>query len=143
MARKDVLKSMKTILVQRREALKQAIAGDDSLLKELTQAGGDIVDFASDTSFGELTSQLAEVEGRELRAVDVALQRMKEGTYGKCEACNCDIPLTRLQVLPYATFCIECKRKAEKAGVEPGAVVDWAAILDSPDDLPMNDVNIS
>ena len=142
MARKDVLKSMKSILVQRRDALKQAIAGDDSLLKELTQAGGDIVDFASDTSFGELSSQLAEVESRELRAVDVALQRMNEGNYGKCEACNCDIPLARLQVLPYATFCIECKRKAEKAGLEPGSVVDWAAILDSPDDLPLNDINV-
>lgn len=134
---------MKEVLVQRRVALQQAIAGDDSLLKELTQAGGDIVDFASDTSFGELSSQIAEVESRELRAVDVALTRMKEGKYGKCEACDCDIPVARLQVLPYATFCIECKRKAEKAGVEPGAVVDWSAILDATDDMPLNDFNIS
>lgn len=143
MGRKEVLKSMKDVLVQRRVALQQAIAGDDSLLKELTQAGGDIVDFASDTSFGELSSQIAEVESRELRAVDVALTRMQEGKYGKCEACNCDIPVARLQVLPYATFCIECKRKAEKAGVEPGTVVDWSAILEASDDMPLNDFNVS
>ena len=143
MARKDILESMKEVLVQRREALRQAINGDDRLLKELTQAGGDIIDFASDTAFGELSSQLAEVESRELRAVDVALERMQQGTYGKCEACNCNIPVARLQVLPYATFCIECKRKAEKAGVEPGAVVDWSKILDAPDDVAMNDFNIS
>ena len=143
MSRKEVLSSMKDVLIQRREALRQAINGDDSLLKELTQAGGDIIDFASDTAFGELSSQLAEVESRELRCVEVALERCQQGTYGKCEACNCNIPLARLQVLPYATFCIECKRKAEKAGVEPGAVVDWSAILDATDDVPMNDFNIS
>ena len=40
MARKDVLESMKEVLVQRGEALRQAVAGDDRLLKELTQAGG-------------------------------------------------------------------------------------------------------
>ena len=103
MARKDVLASMKDVLIQRGEALRQAVAGDDRLLKELTQAGGDIIDFASDTAFGELSSQLAEVESRELRAVENALERMREGTYGKCEACNCNIPIARLQVLPYAT----------------------------------------
>ncbi len=143
MARKDILESMREVLVQRRLALRQAINGDDRLLKELTQAGGDIIDFASDTAFGELSSQLAEVESRELRAVDVALERMREGTYGKCEACNCNIPAARLQVLPYATFCIDCKRKAEKAGVEPGAVVDWSKILDLPEDLPINDFKVS
>jgi RNA polymerase-binding transcription factor DksA len=47
-----------------------------------------------------------------------------------------------LQALPYATFCINCKRAAEKAGVEPGSVVDWSQILDNPD-LPLKDMDFN
>lgn len=145
MARKDSLKKMREILTKRRDALRQAISGDDSLLQELRQqSGGDVVDFASDSAFGELSSQLAEVETRELKFIELALEKMKAGTYGNCDACNRNIPLARLQALPYATFCINCKRAAEKAGVEPGAVVDWSQILDNPDvSLSDMDFNVS
>lgn len=131
MTRKTSLEEIRKILAQRRGALVQAMSGDDSLLKKFSQqSGGDVVDFACDSAIGELSSQLAEVENRELQHVEVALNKMKEGTYGKCDACNGNIPLARLQALPYAAYCIKCKRAAEKAGVEPGSVVDWSAILD-------------
>ena len=131
MTRKTSLEEMRKILIQRRDALVQAMSGDDSLLKKFSQqSGGDVVDFACDSAFGELSSQLAEVENRELQQVEVALTKMKEGSYGKCDACNTNIPLARLQALPYAVYCIKCKRAAEKAGVEPSTVVDWSTILD-------------
>ena len=145
MSRKKSLEEMKDILLQRRNALRQAIAGDDSLLREMSQkSGGDEVDFALESAHGEISSQLAEVESRELAYIENALKQFEENTYGKCEACKNNIPLARLQALPYATFCINCKLKAEKAGVEPGAIVDWSVILDgNADDLRMNDFNIS
>jgi DnaK suppressor protein len=140
MSRKSSIKEIQEILVQRRDALKQAMSGDDSLLKEMSQnSGGDVVDFASENSFGELSSQLAEVENRELRSVELALTKMKDGTYGKCDGCKSNIPLARLQALPYAAYCIKCKRAAEKAGVEPGTVVDWSLILDG--DFQSSDVD--
>lgn len=145
MSRKKSLEEMRDILVQRRNALRQALAGDDSLLKEMSQnSGGDEVDFALDCAHGEISSQLAEVESRELQYIENALKQFEENTYGQCEACKNNIPLARLQALPYATFCISCKLKAEKAGVEPGAIVDWSVILDgNADDLRMNDFNVS
>ena len=146
MARKDILKEMREVLTLRHDALRQALAGDDSLLKDLElNKGGDVVDFAMDSASGEISSQLAEVQSRELGNIVTALARMEEGSYGKCEACNGKIPIARLQALPYATCCIECKRKAEEAGVEPANVVDWSKILDSSgaDDLTINDFNIS
>ncbi len=145
MARKDILKKMEEILVRRRDALRQAIDGDDSLLQEFRKKhqGGDVVDFASDSAFGELSSQLAEVESRELKNVDGALKRIKDKSYGKCEACKKSIPITRLQALPYTSFCINCKRKAEDAGIEPGAVTDWSTILDSGDSVTDMDLNIN
>jgi DnaK suppressor protein len=140
MTRKSSLEEIRKILIQRRDALRQAISGDDSLLKKLgQQSGGDVVDFASDSAFGEISSQLAEVENRELNYVQLAIEKMKKGTYGKCDACNNNIPLARLQALPYATFCIKCKRAAELAGVEPESVVDWSSILDA--DYQSNDMD--
>ena len=145
MARKDSLTEMREILLERRTALRQAISGDDSLLREISQRqGGDEADFALDCAHGEINSQLAEASGRELTYVENALSRFEEKTYGKCEACNEQIPLARLQALPYATFCIECKRKAEQSGIEPGANVDWSVILDSGQDaLTDMDFNVS
>src|ERR1700748_3422080 len=92
MARKDALMSMRQILVKRRDALRKALAGDLSLLKELrAQTAGDLVDAALDSAQDEISSQLAEVESRELANVENALERMRSGNYGVCEGCNCKI----------------------------------------------------
>jgi DnaK suppressor protein len=117
MARRDAIKALRDVLLKRREALRRALSGDLSLLKELSdQSSGDVVDFALDSAHNEISSQLAEVESRELANVDMALERIREGTYGACESCNEQIPLARLQALPYATSCIDCQRELEKNG---------------------------
>jgi DnaK suppressor protein len=130
MARKDSLKKLKDVLVSRRDALKKALAGDLSALKDLAElTKGDLVDAASDAAQDEISSQLAEVESRELASIDAALERMKAGTFGKCEGCNSNIPLARLEALPSATCCIECQRKLEEYGHDGRSPIDWSVIL--------------
>ena len=146
MARKDAIINMKQVLIKRRDALRKALAGDLSLLKELReQTSGDMVDAALDSAQDEISSQLAEVESRELANIEKALERMREGYFGLCGACGCRIPLPRLQALPYAIYCIECQREAEKQGSEM-PVADWGRILDTggPDDkdLLLGDVEM-
>ena len=115
MIRKDALGKLRDVLVRRRDALRKAMAGDLSLLQEMRDQGpGDVLDAAVDTAQDELNSQLLEVESRELTHIEDALERLKEGTFGECEDCAKPIPLSRLQALPYATECIECKRKSER-----------------------------
>ena len=115
MARKDALMKLRDVLIRRREALRKALAGDLSLLRELSAEGGDVMDVAMDTANDEISSQLAEVESRELVRIDEALERMREGCYGDCDNCEKPIPLARLQAVPYATMCIDCQRKQDKA----------------------------
>jgi len=135
MARKEAITNLRQILIKRRDALRKALAGDLSLLNELRQqSGGDLVDVALDTAQDEISSQLAEVESRELSHIDKALDRMRKGAYGKCEGCESNIPLARLQALPYATFCIDCQREAEKQGLDTNQTADWSQILDSGSD---------
>ncbi len=47
-----------------------------------------------------------------LDKVDRALERVNEGGYGICESCGNSIPVERLDVLPYANFCVDCARKS-------------------------------
>jgi DnaK suppressor protein len=74
------------------------------------------MDAAYDSTQDEISSQLAEVESRELASIENALVRMKAGKYGVCEVCGCKIPMARLNALPYATMCIGCQRDLERSG---------------------------
>jgi DnaK suppressor protein len=146
MARKDAILSMYNVLIKRRDALRKALAGDLSLLKELrAQTSGDVIDAALDAAQDEINSQLAEVESRELASIEKALGRMREGEYGKCEACSERIPMARLNALPYATYCIECQRELEKYGEGGGGDADWGRLLDSDGgerDVSINDIEL-
>ena len=139
-SRKDSINKMRELLVTRRNALRKALAGDLSLLKQLReQTGGDVVDAALDAAQDEISSQLAEVESRELANIERALVLIKKGTYGVCEICGERIPLARLNALPYATSCIECQRAAETSGGANGQGGDWSRVLDTG----FSDVDVS
>jgi DnaK suppressor protein len=148
MSRKDAILSMRQVLVKRRDALRKALAGDLSLLKEMrAQTSGDMVDAALDSVQDEISSQLAEVESRELTRIEYALERMRSGQFGICEGCNTAIPMARLNALPYATYCIKCQREAERQGGSnsSSADVDWSRLLDSSGgdaDLSINDIEL-
>ena len=136
MARKDSLLNLRTILLRRRDALRSALAGDLSLLRELHgETTGDVVDAALDTAQDEISSQLAEVESRELAHIENALVRMKSGEYGACEICSKKIPMARLDALPYATMCIECQREIERSG---GMAATREAYDDSSADIEID-----
>lgn len=114
------LKKVRNLLIQRRDALRLSLAGDATALSKLKETVGDEMDAAFDTVTGETTSQLAEVESRELAEICNAIDRIDSGDYGKCEACNKVIGALRLQALPYATLCIACARRDERAGPSRG-----------------------
>ena len=84
-----------------------------------------------DAAQDEISSQLAEVESRELANIERALVRIQNGSYGECEGCGNRIPLARLNALPYATSCIECQRAAETSGGAGGQGGDWSRVLDT------------
>ena len=142
MGRKSAINNLRDVLIRRRDALRKALAGDLSMLKELReQSGGDVVDFALDSAQDELSSQLAEVESRELAYIENALEQMREGNYGRCEICNSNIPLARLQALPYATLCIDCQRELEKHGDSNVQGAELAKLLENTDKDKAGNVN--
>ncbi|MBM3994446.1 MAG: TraR/DksA family transcriptional regulator [Planctomycetes bacterium] len=133
MARKDALVHLHKALVERRDTLLRRLGGD---LKDLRQNAGDTgdeADQAFESSGGDVSSQLAEIEARELMQIERALHRLKQGTYGMCENCQKKIPVARLNALPFSTTCIQCQRDMENYGHWDGNArgVDWENLSDS------------
>lgn len=115
MARKETIEKLRKTLLLRREAVAKAIEGDISLLRgQHSETQGDFLDAAADTVQNEINSRLLEVESYELVAIDAALQRIDDGSYGICVDCDKSIPLRRLQAVPYVIDCIDCRRQAER-----------------------------
>jgi len=50
----------------------------------------------------------------QLAAVEHALQKFDDGTYGLCDGCGKPIPPERLEALPQATLCLDCKARQAK-----------------------------
>jgi DnaK suppressor protein len=121
MARRDALLRLHKSLVARRAVLRDALASEvEDLAKTRTGQTGDSVDKAFDSGFEEISTQLAELEARELNQIERALTRITEGKYGTCELCQEKIPVARLNTLPYCTTCINCQWKMDSHPGWPG-----------------------
>ena len=118
MARRDALLRLHKSLMARRAELRKRLGGELEDLRNVKAVDptGDSADAAFDSGSEEIASQLAELEARELALIERALQRMKQGTYGICEGCQCKIPVARLNALPYSNACVRCQREMEVYG---------------------------
>lgn len=74
-----------------------------------------MADLGTDNFDQEFTLSLMETEGDTLSAIEAALERVEEGSFGLCEECGNGIAKTRLQAIPYAHFCIKCAQKHENS----------------------------
>ena len=50
---------------------------------------------------------------RALLEVDDALERMRSGSYGRCEGCGAPIAFERLEILPMSRYCMRCQHRVE------------------------------
>jgi RNA polymerase-binding transcription factor DksA len=72
-------------------------------------------DLAQALSDRETTDLLVHLLDQNREQVERALQRVREGAYGVCEACGRRIPSARLQYQPAATRCVECQSHWDRA----------------------------
>ncbi|MDR3347393.1 MAG: RNA polymerase-binding protein DksA [Helicobacteraceae bacterium] len=75
----------------------------------------DDADYASLTSENLIETAIVEKQMRELKEIEHALSKIKQGTYGICEMCGEPIGLERMRVKPHARFCITCREAYEKS----------------------------
>src|SRR5271156_5034792 len=135
MARRDALLRLHKSLIFQRDELRKRLGGELRDLRSYKSLdSGDAADLAFDSGNEEVSSQLAELESRELRQIDRSLVRLKQGTYGVCEGCAKKIPVARLNALPFSTTCISCQREMETNGFWSGnpSGEDWEKVEGAP-----------
>ncbi len=109
-------------------ALRARLRGDvtamanAALRKTRSEANGDLssmpihmADLGSDNFEQEFTISLMQTEEGTLSAIEAALERVEDGTYGQCEECGVSIPKTRLNAIPYAPLCVKCASAQERS----------------------------
>lgn len=114
MSDSDFVDAAKRLLLDRKRELEAAITAD---LSELRETEGhhlaDMEDLGSD-AFDEGTAfHLLELESANLGQINIALDLIERGQYGRCEECSSLIGEERLTALPFASLCIKCKRAEE------------------------------
>lgn len=89
-------------------------------LAELDAAPADLTDAAR----REVTLKVAAAARQALVDIEVALELVATGDYGRCRECHGDIPLNLLRVIPTSRWCLSCRRRRtavelRKAGSKP------------------------
>jgi DnaK suppressor protein len=106
-------------LEQIRERLRSTIEHHDIGTASLLEATGELMsssadnhlaDTATETFERELDEGLEEDAREQLREVEAALARIEAGEYGRCEVDGEEIPLERLEAVPWTTLCVEHAR---------------------------------
>lgn len=113
--RKDVLKKFRETLLDMKSQLLDDLP--DRLKQEVESSkdeGRDTYDLASDERDREINMILNDRERTKLMAIEDALARLGEGSYGECEECGEDIGVGRLKVMPFTRLCVRCQEELER-----------------------------
>jgi RNA polymerase-binding protein DksA len=108
-------KMEKALMEQKREIISNLVAGNEDF-KQIVEAMDpkDLADVASDDMDRKMIEAIGSQDLKRLRMIESALTRIQQGKYGLCIRCSRKIPHERLEAIPYALMCIECKTAEEK-----------------------------
>ena len=86
---------------------------DDEVEEVAPTADNHLGETASATLGREIDYTLGDNAEQVISEIDAALERIEDGRYGTCSDCGEQIPRARLEANPWASLCIDCKRRAE------------------------------
>jgi DnaK suppressor protein len=105
------LQRYKRLLLEKRGELSSALGEAQSRVPAAGGLEGDLVEQANADAEAELQIHLHKSDGRLLRAIEEALARISQGTYGVCVVCTRRISKARLEAVPWTHLCRECKER--------------------------------
>ena len=86
---------------------------DDEVDETSPTTDNNLAETATATLGREIDYTLGDNAEQVLSEIDAALKRIEDGTYGTCVSCGQEIPRDRLEANPWASLCIDCKRRSE------------------------------
>lgn len=110
MNKKD-LKRFKAALEQKRDSIINSTGKKAHWENMEDTRHGDFVDQASDDNEVHVNLRLLQTDAKLLRAIEAAIERIENGSYGTCAICEEEISIARLNAVPWTSVCIACKEK--------------------------------
>ena len=104
---KGMLEDRRREIHEKLRSLREQIPVDSPDVKDAEEQSVD--DFVQ-----EVDLALMQMKSETLKKIDEAISRLEEGTYGRCEECDAEIPAPRLRALPFASLCRDCQESAEE-----------------------------
>lgn len=86
----------------------------------LNSEPGDSGDESMASSLADFNVTIVDRQIQEIRDIETAFKRIKDGGFGACIDCGAAIPFNRLQVFPTAMRCIACQGQYEKQHAQEG-----------------------
>jgi DnaK suppressor protein len=115
MLTKEEMEEFKNRLLDRRVQIERNLEGTTLEMKEMRDLElNDEGDYAAASAESIVDSAILVQQRKELAEIDLALDKIKNGTYGICEMCEEPIGRARLEVKNFARFCIICREINEK-----------------------------
>ncbi len=115
MLTKKELKEFEEKLLARKEQIVKNLEDAYGMINQMRgmdlHEEGDLAAVATET---DIDNAIAGQLRRELAEIDIALGKIKDGTYGICEMCEEPIGKARLEVKNFARYCISCREIMEK-----------------------------
>jgi DnaK suppressor protein len=108
---KRELKKFKTVLEQKRDMIIGSTNKKTHWDNMENTRHGDFVDQASDDNEVHVNIRLLQTDAKLLRAIEAAISRIDNGTFGICSICDGEISVARLNAVPWTSVCIDCKAK--------------------------------
>jgi DnaK suppressor protein len=105
------LERYKQLLLTKRRELSAARVGAESPALAAGHLPGDFTDQATAATEAEVQVRLRQTDSHLRRAIEDALGRIEQGTFGVCTACKKPVPQVRLDAVPWTRLCRECKEK--------------------------------
>ncbi len=112
---KKKIEHFKTVLLKHRQQIMNVgLLNKSDDLHVATEDLSDETDLASSLINQQLSCTIREREYSKLRRIDLALDRISDGSYGHCEECEEEIGLKRLENQPWAELCITHAEEKER-----------------------------
>lgn len=115
--KKSQIAKFKERLEELRHNMLHALKGTEAEVKSPDEATGysqHQADQGTDDFDRTISLEVTSSEYKILRQIDRALEKIEEGTYGVCDVTEKEIPLARLEAVPYANMTVDAQDKMEK-----------------------------
>jgi len=109
----EFLDRMKEALIEQKKEIVNQLIANNSDFKDIVEGmtAKDCIDVASDDVDRKMLEAIGSKDMNRLKLIDSALTRIK---YGSCMKCSKKIPHERLEAIPYALLCVDCKSADER-----------------------------